>query len=402
MSDMLDFEINEDGIITEYYGRDTKIVIPAGIKGIDMYVFNNDDELEEVSIPDSIETIDSANFECCDNLKFNEYGGGYYLGNEHNPYLVLVFAEEGVTEFEIKDGCKIVFANAFANNERLTRVSFPESLKSIGFMAFYRCGSLTEITLPDGVKYIDAYAFSDCGLKKPVLPESLKRIGFGAFSSVSLEEISLPSGIEHIGHNAFNQNDMRFNLYEGGYYLGNERDPYICFMKPQDTDVEEICLHKSTRFIYSRAFNECQRLTSVTLPDGLLEIGQDAMSECCSLTEIAIPESVRVIGKNAFLGCESLRSISFPKSNLEIESAAFAGCFSLEDAELGEAIIGDNAFESCTSLCSFTAGEGSILYGDYIFMECTSLNVVTLPKSLEESYTAEEFADSPNVTINYV
>ena len=399
---MLDFEISEDGIITEYYGSDTKIVIPEGIKGIDMYVFNNDDELEEVSIPDSIETIDSANFECCDNLKFNEYGGGYYLGNEHNPYLVLMSAEENLAELDIKDGCKIVFANALLDNESIRKVSFPQSLRSIGFMAFYGCELLTELSFPEGIEYIDACAFCNSGLKKLVFPETLKHIGFDAFSLVSLEEVSLPSGIKHIGNGAFSHNDIKFNEYEGGYYIGNEREPYICFMKPSDTSAISIRLHKDTKHIYSGAFNGCRRLSSATLPDGLIEIGHDAFRECGALTEIVIPESVKLIGENAFTCCESLKTVRLPKGKLEIEAGAFVGCSSIEEVDLGEAIIGDNAFEGCTALRSFTAGAGSNLYGDFIFSECSSLKTVRLPKSLLERYTAEEFEDSKDVTVEYV
>ncbi len=402
MSEILDFEINEDGVITEYYGSDTKIVIPEGVKGIDMYVFNNNDELEVLSIPDSIETIDSANFEGCDNLKFNEYGGGYYLGNERNPYLVLVSAEEDVSAIEIKDGCKIVFANALANNESLSCVSFPKSLRSIGFMAFYGCVSLTELDLPEGIEYIDACAFSDCGFKRLLLPESLKYIGFDAFSLVSLEEIILPSGIEHIGRGAFTHNDISFNEYDGGYYLGNETNPYVCFMKPCDTEITEICLHKDARHIYSHAWSGCEKLSSVTLPYGLLEIGQDAFRECGALVEIVIPESVRLIGEDAFTGCENLKKIKFPKGKLEIEAGAFVACSSIEKVELGAAVIGDNAFDGCRSLRSFTAGEGSNLYGDYIFSECFSLKEVILPKSLDGKFNADDFESLNGVEIKYI
>ena len=397
-----DFVIDENGRLTEYSGCGGAVVIPNGVKVIDAYVFNYMDTIETLVLPDSIEAIDESNFEECENLRYNEWGGAKYLGNEENPYLVLISAKEGLTELAVKEGCRIVFGNALANNEKLSRLSLPQSLKHIGFMAFYSCTSLCELALPEGVEHIDACAFYDTGIERLVLPEGLKFIGFDAFSTVSLGEVILPSGIQHIGNGAFTHNDIKFNEYMGGYYIGSESEPYLCFMKPCDGDVAELSLHESTRLIYSSAFSKCAKLKSVKLPEGLMEIGQKAFEECEALGSIIIPESVTLIGENAFSCCYELKDVKLPSGRVELESCAFLACRSIESIELGEAIIGDNAFEGCEGLKSFTAGAGSNLYGDYIFSECTALEEVTLPKKLENYFTAKEFEDSEIVSIKYV
>ena len=69
------------------------------------------------------------------------------------------------------------------------------------------------------------------------------------------------------------------------------------------------------------AFEHCDSLISVTIPDSVTEIGSWAFSDCSSLTSVTIPDSVRKIGSGAFKGCTSLKTISIPK-HLE---GSFAG-----------------------------------------------------------------------------
>ena len=59
------------------------------------------------------------------------------------------------------------------------------------------------------------------------------------------------------------------------------------------------------------AFEGCESLTSITIPEGVTSIGKDAFSYCESLSSITIPEGVTSIGESAFNWCESLTSITF-------------------------------------------------------------------------------------------
>lgn len=402
MSDLSDFVIDENGVLTEYLGFDTKIEIPEGVRAIDMYVFNELDTLEEITLPSSIERMDEQNFEDCDSLRFNESGGGYYLGCESEPYLVLVRTDGDLKRLEIEEGCRIILGNAAANNEKLSELSIPASVRSIGFMAFYGCTSLKELSLPEGVVHIDACAFFDTGIKELMLPRSLEYIGFDAFSTVSLESVTIPDGIKHIGHGAFTENALKFNEYEGGYYLGSEASPYIMLMRPCDKKTQSIALHEDTRLIYSSAFKGCERLRSVTLPEGLTEIGVDAFRECTSLESIRIPESVTLIGENAFACCTAITELSLPSGRLELEAGAFMGCTSVKQVELGAATVGDNAFDGCTSLVSFKAGDGSNLYGDCIFADCAALTEIVLPESLRGRFSEDELDDGASTIIKFV
>ena len=60
------------------------------------------------------------------------------------------------------------------------------------------------------------------------------------------------------------------------------------------------------------AFWHCASLTSITIPEGVTSIGDEAFASCSSLTSITMPEGVTSIGDYAFLDCTSLTSINLP------------------------------------------------------------------------------------------
>ena len=82
--------------------------------------------------------------------------------------------------------------------------------------------------------------------------------------------------------------------------------------------------------IGSNAFDNCDELTSVRLPEGLKAIGENAFYSCSGLTSISFPSSLRHIDTYAFSGCSSLTSLSFPEGMTQIGNGAFYGCGRLE------------------------------------------------------------------------
>ena len=100
------------------------------------------------------------------------------------------------------------------------------------------------------------------------------------------------------------------------------------------------------------AFNNCNSLTSVTMPKSVVSIGVYAFANCISLTSVTIPNSVTSIGFCAFDGCSSLTSIEIPESVKNIGKWAFANCRSLTSITIPESVIRIEAwaFEGCSSL----------------------------------------------------
>lgn len=95
-------------------------------------------------------------------------------------------------------------------------------------------------------------------------------------------------------------------------------------------DITEYSVRSGTTSIESLAFRKYKMLSKVTLPEGLLAIGDAAFSLCCTLQHIEIPASVECIGVAAFCksGIESILFRGIPK---EIEADVFEGCWQLKE-----------------------------------------------------------------------
>ena len=76
-------------------------------------------------------------------------------------------------------------------------------------------------------------------------------------------------------------------------------------------NLQKVSIPDSYTKIAYETFGKCTALTSVTLSEGLEEIGNQAFQGCTSLEEITIPSSVTNIGAFAFGKCENLRSVNF-------------------------------------------------------------------------------------------
>ena len=206
-----------------------------------------------------------------------------------------------------------------------------------------------------------------------------------------------------------------------------EDDPEKCIQAKYTGPRGDVVIQEGTEEIEEEAFVEFGRmwqegfLTSVTISEGVVEIGDKAFRGCWNLTEAAIPASVRKIGSGAFSDCEHLTAIrveagnrfysavgglllnrdgsvllgypsgkagalSIPGSVTEIGGKAFYGCSGLTEAAIPEGVskIGDRAFGNCENLASVTIPESVAEIGDFAFTCCRSLNGVTIPESVTE------------------
>ena len=158
--------------------------------------------------------------------------------------------------------------------------------------------------------------------------------------------------------------------------------------------------------IGNSAFENCSRLTSVTIPDSVISIGWDAFSGCSGLTSVIIPSSVTSIKSGTFEGCRGLTSISIPNSVTSISNSAFSGCDNLIEKVNGvcyvdKFVVGvenkliatarirngtkqilEGAFENCTKLTSITLSDGLEQIGVNAFFNCCSLEKIIIPSSV--------------------
>ena len=91
---------------------------------------------------------------------------------------------------------------------------------------------------------------------------------------------------------------------------------------------------KPVTSIGDSAFDWCNGLTSVTIPDSVTSIGDEAFSRCSGLESVTIPGSVTSIGRYAFSGCSGLTSVTIPDSVTSIGGEAFSRCSGLESGTI--------------------------------------------------------------------
>lgn len=239
-------------------------------------------------------------------------------------------------------------------------------LKSIGAMAFSYT-AVNELAIPDSVTDIASMGFMMMpAAAKVVLPKGITEIKPASFETCpKLSSISIPSGVTKIGENAFG---------------GCSKLAQVVFEK----DSNKKCALKT---IGNSAFLNCQGLTSLNIPAGVIEIGEKAFRSCKNLVSLSFEQesTLNTIGNSAFSGCSKLTDILIPSSVTTLGESAFSGCLSLYNVLfLGNGIkeIPDSAFENC-SFSDINIPEGVEVIGKNAFADC-HLVEVQLPLSLKE------------------
>jgi len=136
--------------------------------------------------------------------------------------------------------------------------------------------------------------------------------------------------------------------------------------------------------IANNAFQNCENLQTIELPEGLQTIGAWAFAES-GLTQIQIPDSVSEIGENAFINCVALEKVKLPWELIEISTRCFFGCTGLIELNLPQGLqkIGDWAF-AYTPFMTLELTDATITeIGVGAFANCEHLVSVKLPSSVK-------------------
>ncbi len=133
-------------------------------------------------------------------------------------------------------------------------------------------------------------------------------------------------------------------------------------------------------------FQGCVGLRSVSLPTTLKSIGDGAFYGCSSLTDLDIPDNVTRIGDYAFYNCTHVKSVTLSKALKSIGDAAFGRCSMLETVDFGKSLesVGSDAFHGCTSLKAVQFPPEVISLGSRAFVNCKSITKAELGENLEE------------------
>lgn len=159
-------------------------------------------------------------------------------------------------------------------------------------------------------------------------------------------------------------------------YWKNTLSPFV-----YNPDIKSVTIGDGITDLGWRIFEGCTNLTKVSIPNSVTDIA-GAFSGCTSLANITIPESVTNIYWT-FNGCTSLTHITIPEGVTEI-GGAFSGCTGLTNITLPKKLttIGANAFQGCTNLTKITIPNSVTSIEADAFANCTGLTSITLPESV--------------------
>lgn len=172
--------------------------------------------------------------------------------------------------------------------------------------------------------------------------------------------------------------------------------------KPTQLTIESSISDKDKNYTVTKiatwAFNACNTLTEVTLPNTVDEIGYQAFFKCSNLTKVIIPEGVTKIGQAAFYGCSQLTSITIPSTITNMDTA-FSGNTALSHVTLTNGIskISSNAFERCTGLTEVEIPASVDQICPFAFNGCTNLKRVLLEKNIK-TINVNAFKDCTNLS----
>ena len=261
---------------------------------------------------------------------------------------------------------------------KLTSVTIPKSMTTIGTCAFANCFDLTKVTIPNSVTTIEGQAFSGCSsLTNVIIPSSVTKIENLAFLDCS--------GLKSI------------NVEEGNTVYDSRNNCNAIIETSTNTLIEGCAtttIPNGIQTIGLQAFSGRSSLTNVIIPSSVTSIQAAAFSGCSSLTNIIIPNSVTTIGANILNNCASLKSIKVEEGNTVYDSrnncnaiietstnTLIAGCATTTIPN-GVTSIREQAFYGHSSLTSITIPNSVTTIGRHAFSKCSSLTNVIIPSSV--------------------
>ena len=154
-----------------------------------------------------------------------------------------------------------------------------------------------------------------------------------------------------------------------------------------------ISIPESITIIGNDAFANCRKLSSLVLPNSVQDIGKNAFNSS-KLSSINIPDGITIIRTGTFSHCSSLRSIKIPDTVTSLESGVFYSCSALDSVSLSANLtaIGSTCFYGCESLTSIVCMAKDVPKVKSSTFENTIIENITLyvPKNSVNKYKSQE------------
>ena len=320
-----------------YGGTLTRVTIPSSVLQIKSKCFQFAAGPSSITVPASVTDIGMLSFAAYnmtsinvdeDNPNYRSIGGILFSkdtstvvecpmgksGTVNLPQNVRHFAPyafaycQKLTGVTIPDGLLSIGLSAFIHDNRLNNLAIPASLLSMGVSPFSGCSALTNLSIAEGNShyYMDGMAIYSAGGDTLVschksadsvfLPNTM-RVVAGFNSNTDIKYVHIPEGATKICDNAFGYSSLR-----------------------------SIDLPSQMHLIDDWAFYGCSSLSQITMPDYLDSMGSGCFHGCSHLTSVDIPDGLRTIPYGAFFMCTSLSNITWGNAVEIIDTSAFGDC----------------------------------------------------------------------------
>lgn len=163
-----------------------------------------------------------------------------------------------------------------------------------------------------------------------------------------------------------------------------------------ESDIEEIIIPDTIRYIGEKAFYSCDKLEKIHWGKGLLEVGEEAFYGL-NISEVILPEGLEIIGVNAFSEA-TIKSLDIPDTVLLIRMGAFSDCAQLTDIRIGTCVcrIDNGAFSATPWLESQT--DEFVIVGDGVLLKYNGTNShVEVPEGIKSLSSVFDNFDCGNI-----
>ena len=330
--------------------RETTGFITVPVTMIGEQAFIDREKITEVNIPSSIKSIGNLAFNGCISLtSFNV--------NSKNAN----FCSENGILFNKAKTTLLQYPPAKAD----TGYSIPDGVTKIEDWAFYDCNKLTVMTIPSSVATIGEYALNFCT----------------GLTELFVHATTPPT----VGTNAF----MNVNLTIPVYVPAASLDAYKAAAGWKDfTNLQALVTEftvDNLKYKVADHIDEVELTGYVTEPTGKLDIP-------ATVTYGSKTYSVTSIVNMAFSGCSSLTEVTIPASVTSVGSSVFYGCSSLTQATIGDGltVISLSMFTNCKALEKLVIGKGVTEINNYAFASCYNLKEITVLASNPPSVSSDK------------